>query len=598
VGALVVIGLALILGMSCGQVYRPVVIPIQNNPPNPANFHAVFGISTNVSTSPGTALQIDVSGDSNIGVANLGINPTHAAGLPNNARIFVASAGSVSGPEADIISAFVPAQPSITATGITNAVTYSMPNVGPNQTSAITAISESGNVVTVTLQSAIGQATVGGPIVISGVSIGGYDGNFTISSVSGTTIQYSNCVNTSTGLQCTTGLAPTTGGTALVPLPTFCSYQPDYLTTTQSTAFYVANYGQENGPTCNLASTDSVAVLNTTSNTLANIRYLPAGSHPVAMVETPNALNLYVVNQGNGTSASTVMNLSPVDLSTIATIPVGINPAWIAARLNGQRVYVVTAGDNQLFTIDTSTNTVLSTQNLGPNPGANYALYDKNLDRLYVPSPNNGTVYVFSTTTDPPTLLTGAPLTIPPALPCAAAGTGCGPVVPSAIAALPDGSRFYVASYQTQSPCSDPNVASGACVIPYVTVYDAPSLTVKQLATSIFAPEISLFTAPPFGTGQYAVPELAFCQTPAIYKPGTTRFRMFATAAPDSSHVYVSICDAGAIADISTATNTLSQGTNAPDTLVIDLLAPFSAAAPVGNSNPPPQSPIFLLPGQ
>jgi hypothetical protein len=73
---------------------------------------------------------------------------------------------------------------------------------------------------------------------------------------------------------------------------------------------------------------------------------------------------------------------------------------------------------------------------------------------------------------------------------------------------------------------------------------------------------------------------------------------MFATAAADSSHVYVSICDAGAIADISTTTNTLSQGTNADDRLVIDLLTPFSAAAPGLNNQPPPQSPVFLLTGQ
>jgi hypothetical protein len=73
---------------------------------------------------------------------------------------------------------------------------------------------------------------------------------------------------------------------------------------------------------------------------------------------------------------------------------------------------------------------------------------------------------------------------------------------------------------------------------------------------------------------------------------------MFATASADSSHVYVSICDAGAIADVSTTTNTVNQGTNADDRLVIDLLAPFSAGVPGPNNQPPPQSPVFLLAGQ
>ena len=77
------------------------------------------------------------------------------------------------------------------------------------------------------------------------------------------------------------------------------------------------------------------------------------------------------------------------------------------------------------------------------------------------------------------------------------------------------------------------------------------------------------FAGPPNGpTVQYAVPELASCVTPPVYTPGATRFRMFATAATDGSHVYVSICDAGAVADIVTNTNTISQGTNAADRLV------------------------------
>src|ERR1700680_5204542 len=95
VGWVAAIALATWLEISCGQVYRPVVIPVSITPPNPANFHAVFGISANVPFNPGTALQIDVSGDTSIGVANLGVNPTHAVILPNNSRVFVAGAGSL-----------------------------------------------------------------------------------------------------------------------------------------------------------------------------------------------------------------------------------------------------------------------------------------------------------------------------------------------------------------------------------------------------------------------------------------------------------------------------------------------------------------------
>ena len=108
VGWVAAIALATLLEISCGQVYRPVVIPIDVVPPNPGSFHAVFGIATNLPFNPGTAMQIDVSGDSNIGQANMGINPTHAAVLPNNSRVFVASAGSIFPGEADSVIAFTP----------------------------------------------------------------------------------------------------------------------------------------------------------------------------------------------------------------------------------------------------------------------------------------------------------------------------------------------------------------------------------------------------------------------------------------------------------------------------------------------------------
>jgi len=611
VGWLAAMVAAMILWMSCGEVYRPVVIPIANNPPNPANFHAVFGISTNVAPNPGSAMQIDVSGDSKIGAAALGINPTHAAiqiVASNSSRVLVASAGSVVTGNADVITQFTPSIGSSLSSGISSPITYSLPNVGPNQSSAITAISESGNLVSVALAAPISQAAIGGPIVISGVVIpgggqdsGGYNGNFTINAISGNTVQYNDPIS---------GLGSASGGTATVPLPTFCSYQPNFVATTQTNAAYVANYGQENGANCNLASTDSVAALNTANTTIAKIAYLPAGSHPVLMAETPNAQNLFVVNQGDGTSAATVLNLSPVDLSTMGSVQIGINPNWIAMRLDGQRVYVLTQGDGQLYTIRPD-NTLATTQPVGV--GANYVLYDKNLNRLYVTSPaSNGLVYIFSATNDAPTPLpTPAPnppgaLIIPPVPPCVAAPSTCGPVIPASVAALPDGSRFYVASYQTQSPCSDRYVGSGSCIIPMVTVFDARSLTIRTASSSYFGAELSLLSAPPFGPvdlehslpPQYAIPEAPSCAPAAIYSPGSTRFRMFATAAADSSHVYVSICDAGAIADISTMTNTVSQGTNADDRLVIDLLPPFSAAPPGPNNQPLPQSPVFLLTGQ
>jgi len=66
-------------------------------------------------------------------------------------------------------------------------------------------------------------------------------------------------------------------------------------------------------------------------------------------------------------------------------------------------------------------------------------------------------------------------------------------------------------------------------------------------------------------------------------------------AALDSSRVYVSMCDAGAIAVINTTDgNTNNDGSPLPpDTVVTDVLE-----APEGNSATALQNPIYLFAGQ
>ena len=519
-GWMAVILLAAWLELSCGEVYRPVVIPVSITPPNPANFHAVFGISANIPFNPGTALQIDVSGDTSIGSGTMGVNPTHAAILPNNSRVFVASAGSLFPGDADVVTAFFPAVDSTTATGLSSPTTFTYPNVG--------------------------------------------------------------AIN------------------PLTQLPFTCSYQPDFVATAQSSTVFVANYGVENDPNCNFSSTDSVAVLNAAQGNIGSFAYLPAGSHPVAMVETSDAINLYVLNQGG----NSVIDLSPQDLSTLATIPVGSAPAWAVARPDNRRVYVVTQGDGQLYTIRTDTNVVVpgSPQSVG-GAGANYVAYDKSLNRLYVTNPGAGAVYVFDATTDPPTPMgsaTGAvtvpaPPVPPNTPPCSGGACAYSAVSPVSVAALPDGSRFYVASYVTATgTCPDPNMAAVGCLIPQITVFDSGTLAAK---TTVF-PLIPSVTSPVSQIQPFAFAPATFCAPVFPYTPATARFRMSTVASTDSSRVYASICDGGLVAIVRTNTNTIATGVNAADTLVTDLATPFGAGPAQANHEPATQNPVFLLNGQ
>ncbi len=498
VGGLAAAGLLIALWTACGQVYRPVVIPCSTggvpgcpvpNNPKPGNFHAVFGITTNSANNPGGAMQIDVSGDSILGetptsdpsMPNLGNIPTHAAIATNDARVFVASAGSVVAGGVDTISTFTPVFQSTTASGLGTVSTIALP----------------------------------------------------------------------------------------------AGSQPVFLNSTESNFMYVADYG-----------TNSVSGINTTSNVVTLTAAV--GKNPVSLAELPNGLKLYVANEGD----NTVDSLNTIDLSPVTGFTGLAAPIWVVARGDSQKVYVLTAGDGQVVTIDTASDTVTSSLPVGV--GANFLYFDPILNRLYVTNPVTQMVYVFSDTggtvngvaADVPLQLAVIPFTAG----SEACPAGC---MPSSVTALGDGSRFYVASYQTYptgtvSTCPDANVA-GACVVPWLTVFNANSFAVQYPS----APTLKLLSpiSTTFAATQYAVPPVASCATapiyPALYAPTDTRFRVFTTASVDSTRVYVSLCDAGAVAVINTTdANANNSGTAVPpDSLVLDLATAPAACQQASCSN-------------
>jgi DNA-binding beta-propeller fold protein YncE len=496
VGGLAAIFAAMIICMSCGQIYRPVVIPTTTVPPNPESFHAIFSVNVNVPFNFGSAMQIDVSGDTEIGAAALGVNPTHGAILPNDSRVFVANAGSQDGTDADSVMAFFPATDSRIATGLSNPTVYSLP---------------------------------------------------------------------------------------------FGSL-PVFVNTAQNNAVFVANYG-----------TNSVSEISPATNTVSPFTGF-VGSHPIAMAETPNALNLYVADEGD----NTVYNLSPTDLSTQAIIQnVGNTPTWIVSRVDGQRVYVVTEGDGSLYTINTVTNVIMSTQSVG-GAGANFVVYDNSLNRLYVTNPTANAVYVFDATVDPPNPLATVNVGPPPVSSTTSITTNCatyacsyGSAMPVAVAPLPNGNYFYVASYVvgnavlsgSATTCPDTNVAAANCIIPQVTVYDARTFAQTATIFPLIQPTLA-------GLQAFALTPDPFCTPQSQYSPAGARFRMFAVASVDSSQIDASMCDAGSVAVINTNASNITVNSNTPNSLIDNLAAPFSAGAPQANGQPLPQTPVFLFAGQ
>jgi len=83
---------------SCGDTYRPTIIPNPFPIPDPQNFHATFTANVNGPSNLGSTMQVDASGDTNGGVTNLGIGPVHmaiqAGGANTGSRVWVANPGS------------------------------------------------------------------------------------------------------------------------------------------------------------------------------------------------------------------------------------------------------------------------------------------------------------------------------------------------------------------------------------------------------------------------------------------------------------------------------------------------------------------------
>jgi YVTN family beta-propeller protein len=254
-------------------------------------------------------------------------------------------------------------------------------------------------------------------------------------------------------------------------------------------------------------------------------------------------MKVYVAGQSNAGSPASVLSVNTVDYTANAPISPGtwVIPTWIVARSDSARVYVLDTGAGTVSAINTLTEAVVGSISVGA--GANFLRYDPTLNRLYVVNPSAGKVYALDATSDAlPTLFTVSVAS------------------PVSVAALPDGSRIYIAS----AAISGSNVAS--------------QVTVVSAATGIIKKTIPLTTT-------------------ALRCTTGVPTELFTAAAVDSSRVYVGNCDAGNIDIIATVASNNTASNYAEDTLLLTLPAPFSAAAPPNGGTPPPQTPVFVLAG-
>jgi DNA-binding beta-propeller fold protein YncE len=96
----------------CGDTFRPIIIPNPPTFPNPKAAHTVVAINDNGLFVPGSAMVIDVSGDTDVSHANLDIAPVHAVQQTANEVLVVNQAVTgLNVPTTSCLVTFPPAPP-------------------------------------------------------------------------------------------------------------------------------------------------------------------------------------------------------------------------------------------------------------------------------------------------------------------------------------------------------------------------------------------------------------------------------------------------------------------------------------------------------
>jgi len=262
-------------------------------------------------------------------------------------------------------------------------------------------------------------------------------------------------------------------------------------------------------------------------------------------------------------------------------------------------------------------------------------VYDGNLNRLY--SPGGPEMEIVDVSQSQPQRIATIPIPSFALLPVGSSA----PATAAAAAALPDGSRAYVASFAVlQSQFNISSVSGDGTTATYAYALTAGhdltpgvSITVTGTGTGfdgtfIVGAILSGTTACPgtclqapnttsgngtagSGTGSNIFPQVTVVDVKSntikttasvpgfpdatvvgspYYAPvcATTRFRFTMAAGGDSSRAYLSSCDGGNVNIIDTST----------DSYILNLPAPVGTRPPIPpNPQNPPQNPVFLFAG-
>lgn len=576
--------------IGCGDTFRPIIIPNPPTFPNPAAAHTVVSLNDNGATVAGSAMSIDVSGDSVSSIVNTDIHPVHA--VQQSANEVLALNQAVTGTE-------LPGGKALSTSTCLVTVGTQIFNVCPSLTSL----------------------------------------NFLSTSIGGTstiTLPFYSSPNF-------VAVAPS-ATTAYVTLPTYPTDPTNPLTTIVPSVGIVSIGATSRG----LVGTVPVATNPSTGANPYALAVTPDNTKLyVADDSTP------CPSSTGGVCSVNAFNTNNTDL-TLSTRGVtgslSSPPIWLAARSDSQAVYALEAnGTLAYISVVSTTGPDVLTESSISAPGALYMLYDGNGNRLYIPwfdqsvTPAQGELTIVDVSQSVPQPL--AKIDIPPFTTLNIQQAY--PATASAVTVLPDESRAYVASSAVlptnisitsvsgdgttatfaYTLTSGQNLNPGMSItvsgtnIPSVIDFDGTYIVSALVSGTATCPGTCFqagsltsgtwpqppATGPASGTGNNIFPQVtvvnvssntikttaaipgfapydAFCGLPV--SQGGPRFRLTMAAGGDSTRAYLASCDGGTVNIIDTS----------DDSYVESQPVPASTRTGSGGQNLP-QNPVFLLAG-
>jgi YVTN family beta-propeller protein len=379
-----------LIGVSCGDQYRPVAIPIIPPAPDPQSVHFVLVLSDNGANDPGASSRLDVSGDTNIAVAQLGLGPSHATLTPSGSRVYVVntredsvssySPGTVTATAIPVATTSLPAGSSPVFVHTTESGTVYVANFGSN---TVAAISTSTNVVLDPLIPVGAQ-----PVALAETP--DHKKLYAVNQGSGT-VSAISLVDRTVSQTIATGTTPVWA-----------------VARSDSARIYVLNSGS-----------GTVSAIDTATDTL--LSSVPVGAGANYMVYDGKLNRLYVTNPVANTV--TAVNVSADPPAVRFVVPLAPSPVTVAVLPDGSRIYVASlslnggAATSQVTVVNPSDGSVRSVIPLNSVPAAcgvaRFELFvaaSADSTKVYVGNCDAGNTSIIRTSDDQKVLDMPAPL--------------------------------------------------------------------------------------------------------------------------------------------------------------------------------------------